>query len=157
MIRTVAWASTLITAVLAVSPDPSSTRVVAGLVYVAAGTAALVRPIAVTIQTVLGMGLAASLILSGRADPLFIVPVVAGTILAAELLGHYWTESLPFKPERHSSAAAAVGPVLVAGGVYALVLMAGSLPGPTGMGAVLLAAAATIAAAASLGLPGRSR
>lgn len=157
MIRALAWMAALVTGALAVAADPGAGRLLAGLLYAVAATAALVQPIAMTVQTVLGMGLAASLILSGGAEPLVVASVVAGTVFSAELLGVYWTESLPLERERRLPAAPGVGPVVVSVGVYGLVVLAGSLPGPTGIGAVLLGAAATVAAAALLSLPSRGR
>ena len=149
MIRVLAWLCTVAAAILASSPDPSSGRILGATLFVLAGTAALAFPVAMTAHTVLGMGLAGSLILSGQAWPL-VLSVASGTILAAELLGVYWTESLPLQRERPRPTGRPVQAVVVGSVAYGIVLFGASLPGPSGVGAVVLAALAIVGAAAFL-------
>lgn len=155
MIRWIAWICTLATAVLAVSPNPTSERILAVAVYALAGTAALRFPIATTVQTVLGAGLAAGLILGDQPWPL-VLSVVLGTILAAEMFGLYWTETLSFRRERPLPVRRPIQAALVGVVAFGLVSAAAVLPGPTGVGAVVLAAAAVMGAAAVLYGPSRS-
>lgn len=116
--------------------------------YVAIALAALSAPPLITVQVIAGQLLVASLLLRPDAAPvLLLLAMVIGVVATAELLALVARiqSSVDFDPreEVHRLVLA----TLVAGGVFGMVVLLSRLPGPTGIAAIALAAAACIVVA----------
>jgi hypothetical protein len=121
-------------------------------VYVAVALSALLSPAAITLQVIAGQVLAASVLLrpDGPAPPLLLVPVVAGVVLTAELLGLVARLDTPLRPRPAPELPRMGLSALIGGGVYAAVSLAGGLSGPTGLLAVALGGGACVVLAVVL-------
>ncbi|MGI9628244.1 MAG: hypothetical protein ACR2QM_15530 [Longimicrobiales bacterium] len=106
---------------------------------------ALPYPFLITGQLIAGSTLAAAILLSEPAEPISVLPLVAGIVATAELLAlaarRRTAQSRGFGDEVRRLAVA----ILIAEGVFGAVLWLGGLPGPTGLLAIVLASGACVA------------
>ena len=114
-----------------------------GALYTLTAVLGLAYPPAIAAQVIVGQAMAATLLLGPEAPPLVtLLPAVVGVVATAELLALSArlgspVERSPGPDLRRSLAATAIGAA-----VFGAVLLAGALPGPSGLAAVTLAAAA---------------
>jgi hypothetical protein len=108
--------------------------------YLALVVLALFVPPAVTAQVVGGQTLMAGLLVGPEGPaPLLLVPAVFGVVVTAEMLADVARMDTPFESHpRHDLLRSGVS-ALIGGGVFAAVALVGTLPGPEGIGAVVLA------------------
>lgn len=150
--RCAVWAvlTAAATGTLAFVLDPSG-QVLGPALYVVVATGAILVPAGVAAQVMGGQLLLGSLLVGqGGPDPLLLLPSVAGVVATAELLAVVARLDTPLArgaPDAFGRAglAAAVGV-----GAFAAVVLAGDLPGPTGLLAVVLASGAVAAVAARM-------
>lgn len=113
--------------------------------YVVIAAAAVFSPAAISAQVIGGQVLAGSVLVApDRPAVLLLLPVVAGILLTAELLGvvarmAHTLGRAPSSDVRQVGAATLIG-----GGVFGTVALLGGLPGPAGMAGVLLAGGACV-------------
>ncbi|MGD8279342.1 MAG: hypothetical protein PVH00_14995 [Gemmatimonadota bacterium] len=133
------------TAALGAVLGGTGNHVVGAVGYIAVTVAALFRPGWITGQVVTGLMMAAGLMIGpAAASSLRMLPLVAGIIATAELLAAAARLDAPVERVargelRRAGLAAGLGAV-----VFAAVLFAGVLPGPSGLLAVGLASAACV-------------
>lgn len=134
----------------AVLGDGGTLWVAGSVLYVALTAAGLAAPGTMTLHTATGLTLAGALMLVGGPTPLHVAPLVAGTVAVAELLA--LAARLTSRTVRHPSSGLGRTAVhtAVGGGVFVLVALVSRVPGPTGLVAVALAAAACAGLAALL-------
>lgn len=150
-VRALALLVALVTGAGAASLGGTGTHARAAVVYVILAAAALVQPRWIVLQVIGGQLLAAALLLApGGPDPLWLLPLMVGVTLGAELLGAAARQDSPRGrsplPELRRAGLSAV----VGGGAFGAVLMLGTLPGPPGLLAIALAVGASVAVAAVL-------
>lgn len=111
--------------------------------YLFVTVCALVFPAAIAVQVVGGQVLVWGL-LSSSPDfaPLSALPVVVGIILTAELLAIVARLDTPLLPASAGSFADVGKAALIGGFAFAVVVLAGAMPGPGGLAAVIVASAA---------------
>ena len=121
------------------------------LVYVSVVGLALFSPAAIALQVIAGQVAVAS-VLVGRdsAVALLLVPALAGVVATAELLALVARLDSPVERRPRGELRRASVAVVVGSGVYAAIALAAPVPGPTGLVAVGLAAAACALLAALL-------
>lgn len=112
-------------------------------VYVVVAVVALFSSAGITAQVIAGQVLAGSLLpgLDGAAV-LMLLPMVAGVVLTAELLGVVARLDTPLERDPTRDLQGAALATVIGGGVFAAVVLAGDLPGPTGLTAIALASGA---------------
>lgn len=111
--------------------------------YVAVAVVALFVPAAITVQVIGGQALAAMLLLDPAGPPpLAVVLVVGGVVATAELLGAVARMHAPLEGGSRDDARATGRAALVGAGAFGAVLLVGAVPGPTGLTAIVLSAAA---------------
>ncbi len=123
----------------------SSSGVLGAAIYVFVVTVALMVPAAVAAQVLYGQLMIVSLLM--RAEPvgvLLLLPLTAGVIVTAELLAAVAWLDTPIRKEAPQALPDAALSGLVGAGVFGAVAVVGGLPGPTGLGAVALAAGACV-------------
>ncbi len=121
------------------------------LLHLGAALGAIVVPPAIVAQIVTGTLLTAgTLYAPGGARPLLLLPLLVGVVLTAELLGRLLRMDRPLDGEIRREVLEAGAMALLAGVVGGIVLLAGSLPGPSGPAGTALAAGAAIAVAVVL-------
>ena len=114
-----------------------------GAVYVILTGVALVFPAAIAAQVIGGQVLVASLLLGPVRLPLTISALVlAVVILTAELLATVARMDTPLPWAGRKTPLRTVGASLLGGVVFVGVMLVGSLPGPTGISAVMISSAA---------------
>lgn len=121
----------------------SAWHVLGAFGYIAAAAVALLAPGALVVQVVGGLMLVGSLLLD-RDWPtaLLVLPLVAAVVVTAELIAFAARLSTPFdRSPGHDLRRAGIAAV-IAGAVYGIVVLAGTLPGPTGVMAIALGSAA---------------
>lgn len=114
----------------------------AAQLYALLGVAALVWPALVTVQVVWAQLLMAALLVWGHVPAIYLVPVVAGVVATAELLTTVARLDTPMERDPHDAVTRMGVAAAVAAGVFTAVGLAASLPGPTGLLAVVIASAA---------------
>ncbi|MGH7576731.1 MAG: hypothetical protein ACREM1_16610 [Longimicrobiales bacterium] len=122
----------------------SGVHVLGAGAYILIVLAALFFPAAIIAPVIAGQLLAANILLRGDGHALVLLPVVAGVIATAELISvvtrlHTTPERDPAPDRRRAGVA-----VLIGGSIFAVVALAGRLPGPTGIMAIAFAAAACL-------------
>lgn len=137
-----------LTALLALAVAPERRlALAAGIVYVGLTVAATKTPALVAEQTVAGAAVAVTTLVGADTVAVGVVPIVAGVVLASELLGLAGQLAIVVprrsEPGVRRALTAAVGAAMLSGAVVG----AGSLPGPTGLLATVAAATGVIAAA----------
>lgn len=116
-----------------------------GLVYLGIAAVSLRAPGAIATQVVVGQLLVASLLVGpGAPHPLLALPLVAGVVATAELLGGLHRLDKPLEREAGGDLRGIGTAVAVAGSAYGAVALLGAIPGPTGLLAVALASAACV-------------
>jgi len=116
-----------------------------GLVYLALTAGVLRHPGLLAFQVVAGAGFTGMLLVDPEGiGPLTALPIVVGLVATAELLAA--TERPGVEGGRPLARAGRTA--LGSGGVFGIVALASGLPGPGGLGAVAVATAACLAAAA---------
>lgn len=146
-----ALAASLATGALLAVVDPGGGFGSRGLLYAGVTSLALFLPAGVAAQVVLGQILIAALLIGGEGiDVVLLLPAMAGVVATAELLAVVARLDTPVRREaggalRRAGSAAALG-----GGVFVGVGLAGAIPGPAGLLAVLLASGACVLLAARL-------
>lgn len=125
-------------------------------IYVAVTVVALFVPAGITAQVVGGQVLVGSLLL-GQAGvrPLLLLPLVAGVVVTAELLGVAARLATLVERDPRDDLQRAGIATLVGAGAFGVAAMAGGLPGPSGLLAVALASGACAVLAAVLVRGGR--
>ena len=124
--------------------------------YVASALVAVFVPAAIAIQVVGGQVLVGTLLL-GQAGPapLLLLPLVAAIVVTAELLAVVARLNTPLERDPRDDLRRAAASAAIGAGVFGMVVLAGVLPGPTGLVGIALASAACIALA--ILLAGRAR
>jgi hypothetical protein len=107
--------------------------------YVATVVLALFVPGAMIAQVAIGMALAGSMLLSQSLSPLGLLPLVAGVVATAELLGVAARLDTPGERNPRGELRRAAGATGIAAAVYAVVLLVGGVPGPAGLLAIVVA------------------
>lgn len=111
--------------------------------YVLIAVVALFFSGGITAQVIGGQVLAGSL-LSGLdgASALLLLPMVAGVVFTAELLGVVARLDTPLERDPTRDLQGAALATVIGGGVFGAVVLVGDLPGPTGFAAIALASGA---------------
>lgn len=112
-------------------------------VYVVIAVVALFFSGGITVQVIGGQVLAGSL-LSGLdgTSALLLLPMVAGVVFTAELLGVVARLDTPLERDPTGDLQGAALATVIGGGVFGAVVLIGDLPGPTGLTAIALASGA---------------
>ena len=119
-----------------------------GVIYTLASAVALAYPPAIVLQVIAGQGLAASILLNpGAPSPILLLPAVVGVVATAELLALSARLGSPVERSPAPDLGRALAATAIGAAVFASVLVAGALPGPTGIVAVTLASAALVGVA----------
>lgn len=112
---------------------------------------------ALPVQVVAGAGLVAGLLVrSDGVDAWTLIPLVVAVVATAELLAVVHRLGAPIERPAGDLLLRAGGSALLAGAVYAAVLGAGRLPGPTGLAAVALGSGGALLAAVLVVRRGRA-
>jgi hypothetical protein len=118
-----------------------------GTLYVAVVAGALFSPTWIVVQVICGQVIAGSLMVGQATTPLVVLPLVAAVIATAELLAAASRLDSPLGREARGEGTRAVLAAAVGSAVFAVVVLARGLPGPTGLAAIGLAASACVALA----------
>lgn len=123
----------------------SGSHVLGAGAYVVAALLALFFPAAIVVQVIAGQVLAASVLLAPDGPaPLLLLPMVASILATAELLAVVGRLDTPLARDPSDDLRRMGITVLIGGGVFGAVALAGRLPGPTGILAIALASAACV-------------
>jgi hypothetical protein len=111
--------------------------------YLMIAALAVLSPAGIAVQVVWGQALVGSLLVApGGPSALWLGPGVAGVILTAELLAAVARMDTPIESDPRDDLPRAVTAALIGVAVFGAVTLAGAIPGPTGLAAIVLAAGA---------------
>lgn len=146
----------VLTAVGATAGNEQDEVVALGILHVSMALATAIQPTAIRLQVAAGVALAASMLLGVDGTAVAAVPVVIGVVATTELLGLALQMRIVV-PRDPRPGMRRVALTTAAGAVAATVtLAAGSLDGPAGLAATLLAAGGCVGFVALLrGNPGQ--
>jgi hypothetical protein len=120
-------------------------------VYVLLAVVALFSPAAIAVQVIAGQVLLGSLLVAREGlAPSFLLPVVAGVVVTAELLATVARLDAPVEGDSRKDLRRAGLAAVVGCSAYSVVALVGGVRGPTGVVAVTLASAACVVLAGTL-------
>jgi hypothetical protein len=124
---------------------------IGAVLYLLFAVAGLATPAVIPFQVAVGQFAAAGLLLGpARGSPLLVGLLVVGVIVTAELLAMSTRLAPPVAPRRNGDLRRAGGAAAIGAAAFGVVFVLGALPGPGGLLAVMMAAAACVVLAVQL-------
>ncbi|HEX2167964.1 MAG TPA: hypothetical protein VHG09_12090 [Longimicrobiales bacterium] len=132
--------SAIVTGAAGAALGGTAVHVYVAFCYIAVAVLALFWPVAIAAQVVGGQLLVANLLLGGDAPAaIVLLLIVVAVVLTAEMLGIAARLATPVERDTRDDLRSAGLAAAIAGGVFGVMLLVGTLPGPAGLPSGILA------------------